>query len=196
VKIFHHRQNTANEIRVIPAIDGVEIDLRSFNGEIILQHDPFLPGEYFKDWLQSWAGQHLILNIKEEGIEDRVLDLIRDFNVRDYFLLDQSFPFMLKTLSLGNKNVAARVSDLEAVGTALSITSEWVWLDCFSGDWTFMTEVVPLLRAVQKKICLVSPELVRKNVESELFTLKELIQENGLVFDGVCTKRKSDWSLN
>jgi hypothetical protein len=193
MKIFHHRRNTVSEILEVPQTDGVEIDLRSSNGEIILQHDPFLPGVHFKDWLKSWEGQHLILNIKEEGIELRILELLEIFKVQEYFFLDQSFPFMVKTLKMGNRNVAARVSDLESIETSLRIDSDWAWLDCFSGEWDFIQSAVPILHSAQKKVCLVSPELVRIDVDNELLDLQKIIRENDLVIDGICTKRKVDW---
>lgn len=193
MKIFHHRRNTVSEILEVPQTDGVEIDLRSSNGEIILQHDPFLVGEHFKDWLKSWEGQELILNVKEEGIESRILELLKIFKVQEYFFLDQSFPFMVKTLKMGNRRVAARVSDLESIETSLKIESAWAWLDCFSGDWDFIQSAVPILHSAQKKVCLVSPELVRIDVDDELLYLQRIIRENDLVIDGVCTKRKIDW---
>jgi len=193
MKIFHHRRNTVSEILEVPQTDGVEIDLRSSNGEIILQHDPFLSGVHFKDWLKSWEGQHLILNIKEEGIESRILELLEIFKVQEYFFLDQSFPFMVKTLKMGNRKVAARVSDLESVETSLRVDSDWAWLDCFSGDWDFIQSAVPRLQSARKKVCLVSPELVRIDVDDELLDLQRIIRENDLVIDGICTKRKNDW---
>ena len=193
MKIFHHRRNTVSEILEVPQTDGVEIDLRSSNGEIILQHDPFLAGVLFKDWLKSWEGQFLILNVKEEGIETRILELLKIFKVKEYFFLDQSFPFMVKTLKMGNRSVAARVSDLESIETALKIESDWAWLDCFSGEWDFIQSAVPILHSAKKKICLVSPELVRVDVDDELLYLQSMIKANDLVIDGVCTKRKRDW---
>jgi hypothetical protein len=194
MKIFHHRQNTALQLRGVPSVDGVEIDLRSSNGEIILQHDPFLQGEVLSDWLDSWDGQEIILNIKEEGIEDRVLDLMDRKRISHYFFLDQSFPFMMKLLKNKNTNTAARVSDLESVETALAINTKWVWVDCFNGNWDFLLHAVPKLQSAKKKICLVSPELVRNQSEIELDNLQALLKMNNFGIDGVCTKLKSKWA--
>lgn len=193
MKVFHHRVNTAEQLSEIPSGDGVEIDLRSFNGQIILQHEPFLIGEGFSSWLNVWKGQEIILNIKEEGIETKVLEGLAKYGVQDYFFLDQSFPFMMKILRSGNLNTAARVSDFECVDTALALGTKWVWVDCFTGDWSFLPKAVSLLKEARKKICLVSPELVRLNWENELDALQSILEIQLLQVDAVCTKVKSKW---
>jgi hypothetical protein len=193
MKIFHHRINQSSTLIDIPSLDGVEIDLRSMNGEIILQHDPLLDGEDFVSWLKNWNGQELILNVKEEGLEKRILEILESIGVENYFFLDQSFPFMIRTLNSGNKNVAARVSDLESSETALGLDCNWVWLDCFSGDWKFLIDVVPKLQSQGKRMCLVSPELVRINSTSEMQSLQSILRDNNLRLEAVCTKVKSGW---
>jgi hypothetical protein len=193
MKIFHHRINEARKLIDIQPNDGVEIDLRSASGKVILQHDPFLDGEDFTSWLEHWSGQDLILNVKEEGLENRILEILDTFAVKNYFFLDQSFPFMVKSLNLGNRNVAARVSDLESIETAIGLDCKWVWLDCFLGDWNFIIDVVPVLQAQGKLLCLVSPELVRIETENELRNLQNIIAENHFILEAVCTKSKSKW---
>jgi hypothetical protein len=193
MKVFHHRINESSMLLDIPSTDGVEIDLRSMNGKIILQHEPFLDGEDFVSWLKTWQGQELILNVKEEGLENRILEILESTGVEDYFFLDQSFPFMVRTLSTGNRNVAARVSDLESSETALGLDCNWIWLDCFFGDWKFLIEVVPKLQSRGKRMCLVSPELVRINSTSEMQSLQSILRENDLHIEAVCTKVKSGW---
>jgi hypothetical protein len=195
MKIFHHRINQSSKLSEISPHDGVEIDLRSKNGRIILQHDPFLEGEDLLSWFEKWQGHDLILNVKEEGLEDKILEILDSFSVKKYFFLDQSFPFLMKTLRFGNRNVAARVSDLESYKTALGLDCQWVWLDCFLGDWEYLIDVVPQLRTQGKSMCLVSPELARLSSKTELFNLQRLMGENNLLIDAVCTKDKSLWEV-
>ena len=40
----------------------------------------------------------LILNIKESGIEQNVLKLVKRYKIKSYFLLDVEFPYIFKTL--------------------------------------------------------------------------------------------------
>lgn len=193
MKIFHHRINESNRLVDIPSHDGVEIDLRSMGGRIVLQHDPFLEGEDFISWLDHWNGQDLILNVKEEGLENGILEILKVSNIENYFFLDQSFPFMIKSLNSGNRNVAGRVSDLESIDTVLGLDCNWVWLDCFLGDWKFLIDAVPVLHSRGKRLCIVSPELVRIESKNELCVLQKLMAENQLKIDAVCTKEKSKW---
>lgn len=193
MKIFHHRINTSSQLVDIPSVDGVEIDLRSSGQEIILEHDPFKDGELFTEWLKHWQGQSLILNVKEEGIEKRTLEALSAYPNLNYFFLDQSFPFLARTIKNGNKNTAVRVSDLELVDTALLMNCDWVWVDCFLGDWNFLPGVVSRLQDTGKRICLVSPELVRDNSWNELQQLQDILKNNNLSVEGVCTKLKAHW---
>jgi hypothetical protein len=191
--IFHHRVNESFQLRNIPFTDGVEIDLRSKDSRIILQHDPYKNGEDFEKWLEVWFGQFLILNIKEEGLEELIFKILLEREISNYFLLDQSFPFLHRTLRSGNKKVAVRVSDIESIETALSVDSEWVWVDCFNGNWEFLLDMIPKLVNAKKKICLVSPELVRENSAKELSELKNLLGSLNYKVDGICTKNRMLW---
>ena len=193
MKIFHHRINTSSQLVEIPSVDGVEIDIRSSGQDIILEHDPFKEGQLFTDWLKDWQGQSLILNVKEEGIEERTLEILSAYPNLEYFFLDQSFPLLARTAKSGNKNTAVRVSDLESVETALLMNCNWVWIDCFLGDWNFLPGVIRRLQDDGKKICLVSPELVRDNSLKELQVLQGILRDNNLFVQGVCTKRKELW---
>jgi hypothetical protein len=190
---IHHRKNLSREIRFVPSKDGVEIDLRSNGERIYLQHDPFAQGEDFETWLDSWNGQFLVLNVKEEGLEDRILKILSERQIFKYFFLDQSFPFLVRTLRKGNQKVAARVSDIESIETALAVDCEWVWIDCFNGDWSFLEKTIPRLVMAGKKICLVSPELVRVNSEIELDSLRSILRGLPFQIDAVCSKVVSLW---
>ena len=191
--LIHHRRNRASELIGISSTDGVEIDLRSSGSQLILQHDPFADGENFDEWLDVWRGQFLVLNIKEEGLENRILESLSKKKITEYFFLDQSFPFLQRTVRMGNRKVAARASDIESVETALAIDCEWVWIDCFNGDWSFLEEMIPKLAQANKKICLVSPELVRANSQKELDTLKKVLKSVPFEIDAVCSKDDGLW---
>jgi hypothetical protein len=87
-----HRVNTIKDLLNTPTEYGVEIDLRDFGEKLILQHDPFKDGESFEEYLKNYNHGTMILNIKSEGIETRVLKLIQQHNIKSYFFVDCSFP--------------------------------------------------------------------------------------------------------
>jgi len=193
MKIFRHRINHSDVLREISPEFGVEIDLRSIGRDLILEHDPFIVGELFSEWLKSWNGQSLILNVKEDALEDRILLFLEEFEVKEYFFLDQSFPSMQRLRRQGNQNFAARASDLEDVTTALNSGANWVWLDSFSGEWKYLRNAVDLIASNGQKTCLVSPELQRFDSELELKNLRKVLVSEGLKIDAVCTKKYEDW---
>jgi hypothetical protein len=193
MKIYSHRVNTISALEKIHPAYGVEIDLRSKNGLLILAHDPFVEGELFSEWLKYWRGQSLILNVKEDALENSILDHLSQYGVSDFFFLDQSYPSIRRTINMGVTKVATRVSDFEDLETALKSGSDWVWLDSFSGDWEYLKVAVPALSKNGQSTCLVSPELQRVDFAPELKTLQEMIEKNSLEITSVCTKVPRNW---
>ena len=89
-----HRVNTVEGLKKLPLEYGVELDLRDQGDRLILQHDPFTPGECFEEYLKHYHNGTMILNVKSERVEHRVLELIKKYEVKDYFFLDSSFPMI------------------------------------------------------------------------------------------------------
>jgi hypothetical protein len=193
MKIYSHRINSVSALAEIDPKYGVEIDLRTNNGNLILAHDPFIEGDLFSDWLRFWRGQSLILNVKEDALENSILQYLNEYGVSDFFFLDQSYPSIRRTINSGLKKVATRVSDYEDLQTALNSGSDWVWLDSFSGKWDYLNEAVPVLAKNGQKTCLVSPELQRTDSSAELKFLQKLILDKGLDITSVCTKLPEIW---
>ena len=182
-----HRVNTIEELKQIPNEYGVELDLRDFADRLVLQHDPFKDGEDFEEYLKHYNHGTMILNIKSERIEHKVLELIQKYNIKKYFFLDSSFPMIYLLSKTGEKNIALRFSEFEGIDTILSMTGkvEWIWVDCFS-KLPINYEIYKLLKNNGFKFCLVSPELQGQNEKLEFY--KQYLQDESIVFDSICTK--------
>ena len=182
-----HRINTEEELKKVPKECGIEVDLRDRGDRLVLQHDPFKDGEDFEGFLKSYRHAHIILNIKSERIEDRVLDLLKKFNITEYFFLDSSFPMMVQLSRQGESNLAVRLSEYEGLDTVLAMKNkvQWVWVDCFS---RFPLEIddYETLKANGFQLCLVSPELQGRPDEIEKY--KEHLKTTSIDFDAICTK--------
>lgn len=182
-----HRINTIKELKEIPIEYGVELDLRDYQDKLILQHDPFCDGEEFEEYLKYYKHGTMILNIKSERIEYKVLELMKKYNIKKYFFLDSSFP-MIYTLSKdGEKNIALRYSEFEGLDTIINMRDkiEWVWVDCFT-KLPIDKDIFMLLKNYGFKLCLVSPELQKQGEKLEKY--KEYLKSNDIVFDAICTK--------
>jgi hypothetical protein len=193
MKIYSHRVNTISALEKVEPSYGVEIDLRTKGGNLILSHDPFAEGELFSEWLKYWRGQSLILNVKEDALENSILNHLSQYGVADFFFLDQSYPSIRRTINMGVTKVATRVSDFEDLETCLKSGSDWVWLDSFSGNWDYLKEAVPAINQNGQKTCLVSPELQRMDSAEELAYLQEMIEKSNLKIYSVCTKVSGNW---
>jgi len=182
-----HRINTIAELKTLPKEYGVELDLRDFGDRLILQHDPFKDGEDFEEYLKYYNHGTMILNIKSERIEHKVLELIKKYKIEKYFFLDSSFP-MIYLLSKDNeKNIALRFSEFEGIDTILNMKDKvkWVWVDCFS-KLPITKENYKLLKKNGFKFCLVSPELQGQNEKLEEY--KQYLNNENIIFNAICTK--------
>ncbi|MEG3639609.1 hypothetical protein [Magnetococcus sp. PR-3] len=189
-----HRVNTRQHLREIPTQYGVEIDIRSQGEALILHHDPFQPGEPLSSWLPHFKHKTLILNVKEEGLEKRLLALMESYGIDDFFFLDQTFPFLIKTVNAGEPRCAVRLSEHEPPQIALSLKglAKWIWVDCFTRlplDGT----VAHTLQQAGYRLCLVSPELLGNDPEIAIPQMHKQLLDQKIVMDAVCTKRPDLW---
>lgn len=189
---FAHRVNTRAQLAQTPRRYGVELDLRDHLDRLVLQHDPFQgsTGEDFSDYLADYAHGPMILNIKSERIEHRVLEALRGTRVPDYFFLDSSYPMIKLLASQGVRKIAVRFSEVEPIEGPLALAGmvDWVWIDCFSR--------LPLddrshARLKEHfKLCVVSPELQKHPLERIAEFAKQV---RDYPVDAVCTKRPDLW---
>lgn len=194
MQIVAHRRNTIAELEATPARFGVEVDIRSQGPHLVIHHDPFTDGVRFEDWLAAYRHGLLILNTKEEGLEERLLTLMADKGHDDFFFLDQSFPFLIRTARAGEARCAVRVSEYESVETALSLAGlvRWVWVDCFT-HWPLGGDDAARLREAGFRLCAVSPELQGRTDDSEVHALRKHLADAGIALDAVCTKKTALW---
>ena len=194
MEIVHHRRNTVALLAETLPGYGVEVDIRSRGEALLIHHDPFVDGEDFERWLEHYQHGLLILNVKEEGLEDRLLGLMERRGITNFFFLDQSFPFLIRTVRRGERRCAVRVSEYETVDTALSLDgkADWVWLDSFTGALPPAADLARLA-ASAFRVCLVSPELQARDAAAEIPLMREVFADTGLTIDAVCTKAPELW---
>lgn len=142
---------------------GTETDLRDQNGEIVISHDiPENDSLLFKDFLKALNDKPLTLalNVKADGLAKELKKILQGYPELNYFVFDMSIPDMKAYLDLGI-SVFTRVSDVEKIPIWLEY-SDGIWLDAFSHDW-YDIEVIHKLLATGKQVCVVSPELHKRD---------------------------------
>ena len=194
MKLISHRRNTVSELLATDSKYGIEVDIRSKGDRLIIHHDPFVAGESFDEWIDAYRHGTLILNVKEEGLEARLIALMQSKGIADYFFLDQSFPFLVKWSKAGEHRCAVRVSEFESIETALTLAGkvDWVWVDCFT-RFPLSEHDARSLKDAGFKLCLVSPELQGRDANVEIPHLVSLLKERNIAADAVCTKHTNLW---
>lgn len=188
--LVEHRVNTLEHLRRVPSDRGIEIDVRDHDGDLRMVHDPFLGGERLEDLLAAYDHALAIFNVKCDGLEHRILELVEQYGIRDYFFLDVASPTLVSLVRRGVRNVAVRFSEFEPVEAALAFAGlvDWVWVDCFT---RLPLEPESYRRLKQHfKICLVSPELQRHPRETIRAYQAQLRQ---MPIDAVCTDFSELW---
>lgn len=188
MRFIAHRVNKTEELDKLSVEYGAELDLRDgLNGRIYIQHNPFEPGEDFEDYIKHYHHGTMILNIKSERIELKILDLLEKYKIKDYFFLDSSFPMIFLLSEKGEHNIALRLSEYEGMDTIRHMAGRvnWIWVDCFTKIPIGKNELEEL-KSMGYKTCFVSPELQGRDKEIEEY--KNYLRSQGMQFDAICTK--------
>lgn len=183
-----HRINSTELLRNVPRDCGIEVDIRSNNSKLILDHDFPARGEELQTFLASYNHKLLVLNVKEDGLEDAILSLPTFKLNFEYFFLDQPIPTMLKSTRAGI-TTSIRASEYEQLPTRPTGAS-WIWIDSFGGNWDHVEDALNYASEHQMRTCLVAPELQGRWSEAETENLQRKYSGR---LDAVCTKQLSVW---
>lgn len=176
MRILSHRgfwvesseKNTAVAFtRSLSAGFGIETDIRDYAGELVISHDIPNGGEMsFLEFLGLASSLHgqgkmpLALNIKSDGLAQKVNEGLSQFPNLDFFAFDMAVPDMRAYLNAGIP-VFTRMSEVERHPVCYE-QSAGIWLDGFESEW-FDRDLIVSLLAAEKRVCLVSPELHGRN---------------------------------
>lgn len=195
IKFICHRVNSTSEY---PATQfaGMEFDVRDSDGLVLVTHDPFTKAidlESFVIRIPKIKEFFYIVNIKSEGIEEKVREILDKYEMSNFVFLDSSFPTIARMSKEGEKRFAIRASEYESIQTAVEMSGkvQWVWIDCFKS-----IEHIPMQVMIAKgcgyNVCLVSPELHKHSNDVEMIRLiSDSIKKHNLVIDAICCKKTS-----
>lgn len=143
---------------------GTETDVRDLDGTLVIAHDPPRKGAMT---VEAFLSRHasvdaalpLALNVKADGLQTMVAELLQRFEVPDAFVFDMSIPDTLGWLKAGVP-VFTRMSDFEP-DPVLADRCAGIWLDAFQSDWWDAATVESQV-ASGRRVCIVSPELHKR----------------------------------
>ena len=192
MEIIIHRINNLSKLKYIPKNYGVEIDVRDFKNDLILNHDPFKNGESFLDYLKHFNHKFLIINVKSEGIENKIYEILKRNNINNFFFLDISLPFIVKLSKSLTKKISIRVSDLESIHTASNFKRKvnWVWLDYFKNN-VLRLDYINSLHRMKYKVCYVSHDLQSREIQKKEINFFKKVREKKIKLDMIIIKKEN-----
>jgi glycerophosphoryl diester phosphodiesterase len=180
-------------LRSFAAGYGTETDLRDALGRLVISHDPpagdaLGADAFFELYKAAGPDLPLALNVKSDGLQSLLRAALEKYAVTNYFLFDMSLPDALVSIRHGLA-VFTRQSEWEPAPLFYK-EAAGVWLDCFHGDW-MTTDTIARHLDAGKRVCLVSPELHRRDPRAFWETLAhaDIRKSSDLL---LCTDRPDD----
>lgn len=167
---------------------GIETDIRDFKGELVISHDIPTEGvlpldEFFQLCKKYKCAYPLALNIKSDGLQEKLKQTIAQHRIENYFVFDMSVPDGLHYVK-HQMNTFTRGSEYEST-PAFYDDAIGIWLDEFQYHW--VNKKVILNHLTHKKlICIVSPELHKRSYMDEWKDYRCIEREVGQGFM-ICT---------
>lgn len=158
---------------------GIETDIRDLGGELVISHDTPAFGscvtldQLLQYYVDSKLTSKLALNIKSDGLQEKLQKKINEMNVRNYFVFDMSIPDTLGYLK-NKMPVFIRRSELENY-PELELKTQGVWLDELTRPWITKTVVCETL-AEFPAVCVVSAELHGREYLTQWRQINEALQ--------------------
>lgn len=161
---------------------GIETDIRDYKGELVVSHNiaeassPKLR-ELFEMYHASKCSEWMALNIKADGLQPLLQELLEEFRIENYFLFDMSIPEMVVN-KRQNLKFYTRHSDIENE-CVLYDDALGVWLDSFyTKDWPDK-EIISSHLKNKKSVCIISPEIHG----FDQYPMWDMLRENGFSKD-------------
>lgn len=168
---------------------GTETDIRDYQGKLVISHDIANADciglkEMFEIYNKFDHTLPLALNVKSDGLQLKLKELLEECNISNYFVFDMSVPDGLGYLK-HNIKVYTRESEYE-IEPAFYNESTGIWIDEFHGHWV-TKELIEKHIKNNKKICLVSPDLHKREYKKEWQHYKEIEKELNIDNLMICT---------
>ena len=168
---------------------GVETDIRDYAEKIFISHDMSRGNEmtiedFFELYNSYSRSLPLALNVKADGLFRSMAALLQKSKIDEYFFFDMSLPDALGYLKEG-LNFFSRQSEYEKE-PYLYKEADGIWLDEFHQHW-INEAIIQQHITEKKKICIVSPELHKRNYKEEWEHYKYITYKFGFENLMLCT---------
>lgn len=155
---------------------GTETDIRDRHSKLVISHDMAdsraMPVEEFFDLYKHYQKPlPLALNIKADGLQTELKALLAAYDIDNYFVFDMAVPDGLLYARQQFKTFT-RHSEYEPVPPYYEL-AQGVWLDEFNCHW-LTEEIIAQHLANEKSLCIVSPDLHKRDYQQEWEHYKQI----------------------
>ena len=171
--LWFHRNDRNTLAALCKGLDegyGLETDIRDLNGQLVISHDMPIDNvaipleKLLRYYTDGRFASTLGLNIKADGLQDKLNGQLQDHNIKNYFVFDMSVPDTLGYLKLDMRTFIRR-SDLEHY-PELAPRAQGVWLDELITPWIDAETIMEQSRGMSD-VCIVSGELHGREYASQ-----------------------------
>lgn len=174
-------------VRARLAMVGTETDFRDYEQKLVISHNVadstcMSADDFFAMYKDQKCT--LALNVKADGIQQLLKELLNKNNITNYFCFDMSIPDTLEYINSGLK-FFIRESEYEKIND-LYEKADGVWADGFESDTWITKDYIKKHRKNGKRVCIVSSDLHKRDysVLWERLKDKEILDDNGVI---LCT---------
>jgi glycerophosphoryl diester phosphodiesterase len=158
---------------------GTETDIRDYKGKLVISHDianenSISVKKMFEIYNKYDNTLPLALNVKADGLQIKLKELLEEYKIENYFVFDMSVPDGLGYLK-ENIKAFTRESEYEKIPSFYD-EAYGVWLDEFKGHWITKETIEKHIKN-NKQICIVSPDLHKREYKKEWQHYKEIEKE-------------------
>lgn len=160
---------------------GTETDLRDRGSKLVISHDmadhqAMTAENFFEIYCSFNQPLPLALNIKADGLQTELKALLTTFKIQHYFVFDMAVPDGLQ-YARQDFNTYTRLSEYESTPSFYEL-ARGVWLDEFNHHWLTDAVIEEHINA-GKSLCIVSPDLHRRDHAKEWHHYRQLEQRIG-----------------
>lgn len=144
---------------------GFESDIRDYCGELVISHniadsESISINSVFEK-LSAYNDKFCFaINIKSDGLKDLLYEKLKQYKIENYFTFDMSVPQMIEYREKGLKYFT-RQSEYE-IEPSLYDDAIGVWVDAFIEDSWITEKLLNDHLSKGKKVCIVSPDLHKR----------------------------------
>jgi glycerophosphoryl diester phosphodiesterase len=145
---------------------GTETDIRDYKGKLVIAHDMATNAnitldDFFQNYNQHSLKSTLALNIKADGLQEPLKELLEKYSITNYFVFDMSIPDTIG-YKKSKTTFYSRLSEYEINPTFIS-EATGIWLDCFEDGIWYTKETIETYIKANKKVAIVSADLHKRN---------------------------------